>query len=111
MKMYFSKADQNDFGGVFEVNGNRFYNCVEFGSNPGGIEEVLISDSSDRAVPIYMGDLPALKAIIDDILENFDKFQKMERMVQEAERLSDELDYVYDEDVVLMYDQSICLDS
>ena len=109
--MYFSEADHNDFGTTFEVNGGNFYNCVEFGSNAGGIEEVVISDSSNRSVPIYLGDLPALKAIIDDILDNFDKFQKMERLVEEAERMSAELDYVYDKDVVLVYDQSICLDS
>ena len=67
MKIYFNQVPDNDvqsFGdsGIFGPNesDNFFYNYVEFGSNPGGLDEVMIVDGCDRAIPLNMEAIPDL---------------------------------------------------
>lgn len=67
MKIYFSQVPHEDidtFGdeGLLGPNeaGDFFYNQVEFGTNPGGIEEVAISDGCDRYIPISVDTIPEL---------------------------------------------------
>jgi hypothetical protein len=55
--IYFSKADPIDlqmFGsdGTFQAGDAFYYNGVEFGTNPGGMDEVRIFDSCGRSVPV-----------------------------------------------------------
>ncbi len=57
MIIYFSKADPIDlqmFGseGTFQAGDAFYYNGVEFGTNPGGMDEVRIFDSCGRSVPL-----------------------------------------------------------
>lgn len=67
MKINFSKAqaaDIDNFGddGLFgpDANGTYYYNCVEFGTNTGGMEEVSIQDGCNRYMPICVQDIPDL---------------------------------------------------
>lgn len=67
MKIYFNQVPDSDvqfFGdsGLFGPNDsdNFFYNYVEYGSNPGGLEEVMIVDGCDREIPINMEAVPDL---------------------------------------------------
>jgi hypothetical protein len=67
MKIYFSQVphfDIDTFGdeGLFgpNENGDFFYNQVEFGTNPGGTDEVAISDGCDRYMPISIESIPDL---------------------------------------------------
>ena len=67
MKIYFSQVPHEDidtFGdeGLLGPNkhGDFFYNQVEFGTNPGGIDEVAISDGCDRYIPICVDTIPEL---------------------------------------------------
>lgn len=67
MKIYFSKvphSDVDNFGdeGLFGPNkdGDFFYNQLEFGTNPGGLDEVAISDSCNRYLPLCVDNIPDL---------------------------------------------------
>jgi hypothetical protein len=71
MKIYFSQVPHNDvdnFGdeGLMGPNkhGDFFYNQLEFGTNPGGLDEVAISDSCDRYMPICVDTIPELIAAL-----------------------------------------------
>ena len=62
MKIYFGKAptqELNGFGtdGLMEHDGEFYSGCVEFGSNPGGIEDVVISDGCGRGIPLSVDTL------------------------------------------------------
>jgi hypothetical protein len=74
MKIYFSQVpaeDVDNFGdeGLFgpNQNGDYFYNQVEFGTNPGGTDEVAISDGCNRYMPISTENIPELIAALTQI--------------------------------------------
>lgn len=66
MKLYFGAhtfSDLYDTNGMFaspDTPDHLFYYGVEYGSNPGGLDEISIFDGCDRSVPIDMEALPAL---------------------------------------------------
>ena len=71
MKINFSKAlasdiDNFDDDGLFgpDADGNYYYNCVEFGTNPGSTDEVSIQDGCNRYMPISVQDIPDLIAAL-----------------------------------------------
>lgn len=64
MKTYFSEAPDQD--GSFQAFDTSFYNYVEFGTNPGGLDEVAIVDGCGRYVPICIDDVPDLIAALQD---------------------------------------------
>lgn len=51
-------GDDNLFGP--DDNGEFYYNYVEYGTNPGGLDEVAIHDGCDRYMPIAMENVPEL---------------------------------------------------
>lgn len=67
MKINFAQVPAEDvdmFGdeGLFgpDINGNFYYNFVEYGTNPGGTEELAITDGCNRFIPIAMENVPNL---------------------------------------------------
>lgn len=67
MKIYFSQVPDSDIDtygdeGLLGPNkaGEFFYNSVEFGTNPGGTEEVCIADGCNRYMPISVDNIPEL---------------------------------------------------
>lgn len=67
MKINFAQVPAQDvdtFGdeGLFgpDTGGNFYYNYVEFGTNPGGTEEVTITDGCGRIMPIAVDNIPEL---------------------------------------------------
>lgn len=67
MKINFAQVPDTDvdmFGddGLFgpDSNGDFYYNFVEFGTNPGGFDEVAIIDGCDRYMPIAVEHIPEL---------------------------------------------------
>lgn len=54
MKIYFGQTSPDEFGtdGLLEHDGDYYSGAVEFGTNPGGIEDVMIMDGCGRRVPI-----------------------------------------------------------
>jgi hypothetical protein len=66
MQIYFGAVPQDE---VFDSDAmfvsdkdddNYFYYGIEFGSNPGGREEVLVYDGLDRCVPVDIESVPAM---------------------------------------------------
>ncbi len=89
MKYYFGKVpaqDVNAFGdeGLFEHEGAYFYNQLEIGSNPGGAEDFVISDTAGRSIPIATDMIPELARVLLDI-------KLMMGTIAEAEHLQDDL--------------------
>lgn len=99
MKYYFGKvpaADVENFGdeGLFEYEDNYYYNCVEFGTNPGGVEDFVISDTCGRSIPISTEMIPGLSRVLLDIRMAMNTFQEAEELEQD----------VYDCDVVVVFE-------
>jgi hypothetical protein len=92
MKIYFSQvpdADVDNFGDedLFGPNkaGNFFYNQIEFGTNPGGIEEVAISDGCNRYIPICVDTIPELIEALNicyNLKSHLDSRAKVEAIVE-----------------------------
>lgn len=66
-------GDDNLFGP--DVAGNFYYNQLEFGTNPGGTDEVAIHDGCERYMPIAVGNIPDLIAALQEILRIADEIK------------------------------------
>ena len=107
MIIYFSKASSGDmdfFGteGMFRVGDEYYYNGVEFGTNPGGMEEVRIFDTCNRSIPVSLETIPQLVEALQHCYnthEEITRAQKQEsRIYSSAEavvRVEDETDWCY----------------
>lgn len=89
MKYYFGKVPAQDvtaFGdeGLFEHEGEYFYNQLEIGSNPGGTEDFVISDTCGRSIPLATEMIPELARVLLDI-------KLMMGTISEAEALQEDL--------------------
>lgn len=65
MKYYFGLVPTEDvetFGdeGLFECEGKYYYTQLEFGSNPGGMEDFTLSDCCGRSIPISVDHINSL---------------------------------------------------
>lgn len=66
MQIYFGAVPQDqvfDADAMFvseQDDDNYFYYGIEYGSNPGGKDEVLVYDGLDRMVPIDIESVPAM---------------------------------------------------
>lgn len=72
MKYFIGKVPAEDLevfgtGDLFEHEGEYFYNVVEFGSNPGGLEDFVISDTCGRSIPVSTDMIDALIGTLVDI--------------------------------------------
>ena len=71
MRIYFGEAserDVEDFGtdGLLENRGQFYAHSVEFGSNMGGVEDIMLQDGCGRQVPVAVEHIPALmKALME----------------------------------------------
>lgn len=71
MRIYFGEASERDveeFGtdGLLEDRGQHYAYAVEFGSNPGGIEDVMLRDGCGRQVPVAVDHIPhMIKALAE----------------------------------------------
>jgi hypothetical protein len=104
MKIYFSQVPHDDidnFGdeGLLGPNkdGEFFYNQVEFGTNPGGIDEVTISDGCNRSIPICVDTIP-------DLMTALAQCYNMKRMIDFGDNVtavaeSNEEVYVQDDEI------------
>jgi hypothetical protein len=89
MKINFAQVTPQDvdtFGeeGLFgpDESGNFYYNYVEFGTNPGGIEEVAISDGCNRFMPIAVDSIPELISALDECY-------KIAKALESSQRIQD----------------------
>jgi hypothetical protein len=96
MKINFAQVPANDvdtFGddGLFgpDVNGNFYYNYLEFGTNPGGVEEVAITDGCGRFMPISVNNIPDLIAALSEVARISDTLTLARQLEMYAESTSE----------------------
>lgn len=91
MKIYFARADENEFdtSELFEVERNEdlehYYNAVEFGTNPGGTDEVRIYDTCNRSIPISVDTIPELVEALNHCWNMHEKFRMAKQELEHAE--------------------------
>lgn len=69
MRIYFGEASDRDvevFGteGLLENRGSYFNYMVEYGSNSGGLDDVVIHDGCGRSIPVSVDHLRALCRVL-----------------------------------------------
>lgn len=72
MRVYFGEVDHGDveqFGidGLFEHDGEYYGYCVEYGSNPGGFEDIMLSDACGRRVPVSTEHIDQLITVLQEL--------------------------------------------
>ena len=92
MKFNFAQAAANDvdtFGdeGLFgpDVNGNFYYNTLEFGTNAGGTDEVVIMDGCGRSIPVcveHLGELIVALTEVQRLATQFTLAQQLTAYVE-----------------------------
>lgn len=82
MKTYFSESPDQD--GAFQAFDKSFYNYVEFGTNPGGLDEVAIVDGCGRYIPVCIEDVPDLIAALQDAYRMSQELDLATKLVQYA---------------------------
>lgn len=89
MKINFAQVPANDvdvFGdeSLFgpDSNGNFYYNYVEYGTNPGGTDEVAIVDGCDRFMPIAVDNIPDLIRALQEIHNISQALKATERIAE-----------------------------
>lgn len=85
-----STQDLEMFGdeGHFEHDGDLFYNMVEIGTNPGGIDDFVISDSIGRSVPLsteHLSEIISALTNIQSYLETINEGKLAEAAIYEDE--------------------------
>lgn len=75
-----------------DENGNFYYNTVEYGTNPGALEEVAIHDGCGRYMPISVDHIPDLIQALEHLYDIHQAIVKSETILKTA--LSDETAYV-----------------
>lgn len=88
MKIYFAKAqvpandELYDMDGSFRVDGEYYWSYLEYGTNPGGLDEVALHDGCNRFVPIHVDH-------IDELIQALERVLEMHNTQQEAERIQE----------------------
>lgn len=102
MKIYFSQVPHEDidtFGdeGLLGPNkaGDFFYNQVEFGTNPGGLDEVAISDGVGRYMPLCVETIPQLIQALEFFYNTKMKLDAYNKVMAIAESKTE--GYVHDD--------------
>ena len=90
MKYYFGKVPAQDvamFGedDLFENEGSYFYNAIEVGSNPGGMEDFVIYDTCGRSIPLSTDTINILAQVLLDIKLTVAQIQEAEAIQQDLE--------------------------
>ena len=76
-------GDDNLFGP--DKSGNFYYNYVEFGTNPGGVDEVALTDGCGRYMPIAVDNIPDLIAALTEVARISDKITLARQLESYAE--------------------------
>lgn len=74
--------------GLYEHDGDLFYNMIEIGTNPGGLEDFVISDPIGRSVPIstdHLGELITALTNIQNYIDTVNEGKAAESALYEDE--------------------------
>ena len=100
MNIYFGavkKSEVEDEDGMYvaeDAPNHMFYYGVEYGTNPGGTDEVLIFDGCDRSVPIDIENVPAL-------IQALARYYKVYTGLSLAEKIKEQVEDVYAEESIV----------
>lgn len=100
MNIYFGavkKSEVEDEDGMYvaeDAPNHMFYYGVEYGTNPGGTDEVLIFDGCDRSVPIDIENVPAL-------IQALARYYKVYTGLSLAEQIKEQVEDVYAEESIV----------
>jgi hypothetical protein len=72
-----------------DADGNFYYNYVEFGTNPGGVDEVAIVDGCGRYMPISVDNIPDLIAALTQVVRISDTLTLARQLEMYAESNSE----------------------
>ena len=104
MKINFAQVPHEDVDMFGEENlfgpnedGEFFYNYVEFGTNPGGMDEVSIVDGCNRYMPISVEHIPELVVALSECYKIYCELNLAENTKEYAE--SDSEAYVHNSQV------------
>jgi len=81
-----------------DQNGNYFSQFVEYGTNAGGLDELVIADGCNRMVPIMMDSISDLIAALQTFNDSYLHMQATEMIKDKLE--SSDLAYVQDQEVI-----------
>jgi hypothetical protein len=104
MKIYFGSQHKDvvfDTAGMFHTETEPdfyFYYGVEFGSNPGDINEVLLFDGCERKIPV---DIESVPELIEALQRCYDIHQQLEH----AEELKSNLESDFYEESIIFDDE------
>lgn len=73
MKYYIGKIDQDMLDALespYQYQGESYEYCIEYGSNPGGLEDLVIKDCVGRSVPVSVQNIPELVQVLNNIYTN-----------------------------------------
>lgn len=92
MKFYFGQVPERDvetFGaeGLYYNEDNYYYYCVEFGSNPGGVDDIVLRDTAGRMVPVATQYMLELATILAECNNIYCELENARALVQELENL------------------------
>ena len=89
MKINFAQVPANDVDTFGDDNlfgpdddGNFYYNYIEFGTNPGGTDEVAIVDGCDRFMPVAVDSIP-------ELIRALNECYNIAKALESAERIED----------------------
>lgn len=86
MKIYFSEVlDNEDSSETFEYNDSNYYTYVEYGTNPGGLDEIAIADTCRRYMPICIEQVPNLITALQSCYDIHRKMLLAEELKEFAE--------------------------
>lgn len=81
-----------------DSNGNYYSQYVEYGTNAGGLDELVIADGCNRMVPIMMDSISDLITALEAFNENYLQMRVTENLKDKLE--SSALAYVEDQEVI-----------
>ena len=85
-----------------DARGNYYGQSVEFGTNPGGMDEVTIADGCNRSIPINVEALPDLIAALQEVISMVEQINHVEMLKERIEGSND----AYVEDNEVCWDES-----
>ena len=99
MKYLFALVPHQDvdmFGkdDLFEADGDYYFNQVEIGTNPGGMEDFTISDTCGRSIPLSTDSIDALIELLMDIKDTLEVIETGQTALQSM--YSNEFTRVFD---------------
>lgn len=90
MKIYFGEINEHELeewgtDGLLQRDGRYFSGAVEFGSNSGGIDDVVISDGCGRSIPLSVEHLKQIAVAFNECGTIYNEIVDAQRLQEEVQ--------------------------